>query len=133
MALHMLLIGEKSFCGYSKENREKREMEDGFPVSARTLAIGEWWNHYDLDGYIVKTFTEDVDDRQFILLGGKDIEQIITVIEENKLPHRSLVPSAPRKASLRKKDVATFKKALKWMQVNPLQEEEDRDVYYRSS
>jgi len=133
MSLNMFLIGEKIFCGYSKENREKRKIEDGFPVSAHTLEIGEWSSYYDLDGYIVKNFMEDMDDSRFILLGGKDIEQIILVIEENKLPRRSKTPSSPRKASLRKKDAATFKKALKWMHAKPLQEGEYRDVYYRSS
>ena len=111
MGLDMYLEGRKS-------RYDKQETEDGFPLQTKVLRLGYWRKHPNLHGYIVQTFADGVDECQEIELSADDIRKIMQAIKNKELPHTEgfFFGNSDDSWGQRQHDLATFEKALAWME-----------------
>jgi len=120
-------------CGRKTPRSEPKRTEDGFEVTEVTIELGYWRKHPDLHGYIVQTFAGGVDECQKINLSTDDMRDIIHAINAGELPHTQgfFFGESENTPDERAADVATFERAIAWLDAAP--HDEWRDVYYQAS
>lgn len=84
MGLDMYLEGDKFFESWGEH--KKREGKRG-EVKSERVDLGYWRKHFDLHGFIVKTFNGGEDDCRPIELDVDDLRQTLKAVEDDALPH----------------------------------------------
>ena len=119
MGLDMYLTGEK-FTLSDWDNPENIEMVDGFRLKNRELDLGSWRKHPDLHGFIVQTFAGGQDTCQRIQLTIPNLEEIISAIQDDKLPPTEgfFFGKSENDAEQKKETIETLTKAIQWAQID---------------
>ncbi len=159
MGLDMYLEGEKYYWT-DWANPDANRKEDDLEVKSLRVKLGYWRKHPDLHGFIVEAFGGGEDNKNEIVLSAQDMRNIISAINEKRLPHTEgfFFGASLGTEEERKEDVAVFEKAIAWIEAGdkkpeqPIEEpiggglvmmrikpeafagvKETRDVIYRAS
>lgn len=132
MGLDMYLVGVKFPDRYSHK-MTKKTLEDGFEVRRIEVELGYWRKHPNLHGYIVNTFASGKDECQQIDLSKENLENIITAVNEKRLPHTEgfFFGQSYNNEEEREKDIKIILGALKWLE--PSGDKSYRRIYYQAS
>ena len=129
MGLDMYLTGEQ-YIPKDWENPANNQMEDGYRLKSRNFDLGYWRKHPDLHGFIVQNFAGGEDDCKSVHLDADDIVEIISAVNEDRLPKTSGFFFGESTNDIGEKLEATeiFVNALNWLLADDW-----RSVYYRAS
>ena len=115
---------------YAMTTGEHPSDEVDFKVEGAT-EIHYWWKHPNLHGYIVQEFADGIDDCRSIDLDESAIQQILTAIQEEQLPHTIGFFFGESDGTEKEHDLAIFSDALAWLAETD--EQAWRFVVYRAS
>lgn len=129
MGLDMYLTGEQ-YIPKDWENPAKNQIEDGYRLKSKNYDLGYWRKHPDLHGFIVQNYADGVDDCKPIHLDADDIVQIISAVNEGRLPKTSgfFFGVSDNDSGQKMEDTEILTKAMRWLLANDW-----RSLYYRAS
>lgn len=122
MGLDMYLTGERCL---------PRDLSNTRRLIGERYDLGYWRKHPNLHGYIVQEFADGIDDCREICLDDSAIQQILTAIQEEHLPHTTGFFFGESDGTEKEHDLAIFSDALAWL-AEP-DEHAWRCVVYRAS
>ncbi|MCA9062662.1 MAG: hypothetical protein KDA96_06370 [Planctomycetaceae bacterium] len=122
MGLDMYLTGER---------RLPRDHSNTRRLIGELYDLGYWRKHPNLHGYIVQEFADGIDDCRSIDLDESAIQQILTAIQEEQLPHTIGFFFGESDGTEKEHDLAIFSDALAWLAETD--EQAWRFVVYRAS
>lgn len=112
MGLDMYLKGEKFIHGVSNPQKT-HPFEDGFPLEARVLRLGQWRKHRPLHDYICKHFAGVEDTCEEIPLTAKCLRKITAKVKEGFDDYHDPAYAAVAR-ELQPATVKTLKSAVDW-------------------
>ena len=116
MGLDMYLTGRMFFWHASKPGAERRE--SGKRVKSIDVELGYWRKHPDLHGHIVQTYMEGKDECQEIELSVDNLHNIISAIQERRLPKTSgfFFGESEKTREQNESDIKKLMGAIKWLE-----------------